>query len=395
VTRSDVADLGRLRRSSNDRHIAGVAGGLARHLDIDPIIVRVFLVVAVFFGGAGLLLYAAGWLLVPEDDGSPAPLGLDDRNRSIALAGAGVLALISAVSDWAGAYWFPWPLAILAVLAVWVLSRNDRSHRPATGYGATPAEPHDTSPADPPDAPAAATYQPPGHHGTTYQPPGHPLGYDGGHQGPTYDATTWARPRNPRKRGPILFWFTMALVALAEGVLGVVDLAGADVTPSAYPALALGIIAAMLLVGSFWGRAGGLIAVGLVAAVVTGVTTAAGSWEDERIRETPGTAGEVRSSYELEAGDLVVDMSRIQDVEELDGRTLEIDGGAGSIEVVVPDGMDVSVSADVGVGEARLFDQYNGGLGVSDEARRDGGPSAPDLTLRIDLGVGEVVVRDE
>ena len=43
------------------------AGGLARHLDIDPIIVRVALVVLVFFGGSGLLLYGAMWLLVPEE----------------------------------------------------------------------------------------------------------------------------------------------------------------------------------------------------------------------------------------------------------------------------------------------------------------------------------------
>ena len=77
------------------------------------------------------------------------------------------------------------------------------------------------------------------------------------------------RPRNPRKRGPILFWFTLALIALAEGVLGVVDLAGADVADSAYPALALGITAVMLLVGAFWGRAGGLILLGLVAAIAT------------------------------------------------------------------------------------------------------------------------------
>ena len=55
VTRDEMKDLGRLRRSVTDRHIAGVAGGIARHLDVDAIIVRVALVVGVFFGGAGLL----------------------------------------------------------------------------------------------------------------------------------------------------------------------------------------------------------------------------------------------------------------------------------------------------------------------------------------------------
>ena len=68
MTRDEIRDLGRLRRSRDDRKIAGVAGGLARHLDVDPIILRVALVVLVFFGGAGLLIYGAGWLLVPEEE---------------------------------------------------------------------------------------------------------------------------------------------------------------------------------------------------------------------------------------------------------------------------------------------------------------------------------------
>ncbi len=44
---------------------------------------------------------------------------------------------------------------------------------------------------------------------------------------------------NPRKKGPILFWFALAVMAVGLGVLGVVDLAGASVAPSAYPALVL------------------------------------------------------------------------------------------------------------------------------------------------------------
>ncbi len=34
------------------------------------------------------------------------------------------------------------------------------------------------------------------------------------------------RPRDPRKRGPILFWFTLLLIAVTEGVLGIIDGAG-------------------------------------------------------------------------------------------------------------------------------------------------------------------------
>ena len=182
VSRDEMKDLRRLRRSVTDRHIAGVAGGIARHLDIDAIIVRVALVVGVFFGGAGLLLYVGAWVLVPEEGTDDEPLGLDQRNRSLALAGVGVLALLAALGDWAGAFWFPWPLAILAALVVWFLHHRERDDsRPATGYG------H-----------AGPTHTEPAYAEPTYADPSYPA--------PTYAATTYSRgprrPRNPRKRGP-------------------------------------------------------------------------------------------------------------------------------------------------------------------------------------------------
>src|SRR5690349_14401565 len=112
ATREEVRDLGRIRRTvGGDRKIAGVAGGLARHLDIDPIILRVAFVVLVFFGGAGLLVYGACWLLLPEDGSVDAPLRLDDRNRSIALVVVGAIAALLVLGDSVGQFGFPWPLA--------------------------------------------------------------------------------------------------------------------------------------------------------------------------------------------------------------------------------------------------------------------------------------------
>ena len=134
VSREEMKDLGRLRRSVTDRHIGGVAGGLARHLDIDPLILRVTFVVAIFFGGAGLLAYIGAWALVPEEGTDDQPLGLDQRSRTVALAGVGVLALLCAVGDWAGAFWFPWPLAIVGAVALWFLHRQQRGGTGDTSY---------------------------------------------------------------------------------------------------------------------------------------------------------------------------------------------------------------------------------------------------------------------
>ena len=56
-----------LRRSYDDRMLGGVAGGLARYFNVDPLIVRIAFVVLTLVGGAGIPLYVAGLLLIPED----------------------------------------------------------------------------------------------------------------------------------------------------------------------------------------------------------------------------------------------------------------------------------------------------------------------------------------
>jgi phage shock protein PspC (stress-responsive transcriptional regulator) len=58
---------GRLRRSADDKMLAGVAGGIARYLNADVTLVRVIIAALVLFTGAGVALYAAAWLLIAED----------------------------------------------------------------------------------------------------------------------------------------------------------------------------------------------------------------------------------------------------------------------------------------------------------------------------------------
>lgn len=56
-----------LRRSTEDKVIAGVAGGLGRYFGIDPVLIRIAFVVLLFFGGSGFLLYLIGWIAIPEE----------------------------------------------------------------------------------------------------------------------------------------------------------------------------------------------------------------------------------------------------------------------------------------------------------------------------------------
>jgi phage shock protein PspC (stress-responsive transcriptional regulator) len=56
-----------LRRPFEDRMLAGVAAGLARYFGVDATIVRIAFVVLTVFGGAGIPLYLAGLLLIPDE----------------------------------------------------------------------------------------------------------------------------------------------------------------------------------------------------------------------------------------------------------------------------------------------------------------------------------------
>src|SRR5689334_4621713 len=132
----DIRDLGRIRRVTVDRRVAGIAGGLGRHLDIDPLIVRVAFVVLTFFGGVGLLLYLALWLLLPEEGSDWATVKLDRRSRTAALLIVGFVALALLVSHgwWGDPGPFLFLVVLLAVVLVVVqLTRRDRHDTPTSG----------------------------------------------------------------------------------------------------------------------------------------------------------------------------------------------------------------------------------------------------------------------
>src|SRR5437763_4347955 len=92
----------RLTRSSSDKVIAGVAGGVGRYLGDDPVVCRIIFVVLIFFGGAGFIAYGAAWLLVPSDKST----GEDSarvRGRRV-VVGLGVIVL-TVVAFFVGAWW--------------------------------------------------------------------------------------------------------------------------------------------------------------------------------------------------------------------------------------------------------------------------------------------------
>ena len=57
----------KLYRSRSDRAIAGVCGGLADYLGIDPLVIRLLTLFLILFGGLSIWVYIILWLIVPEE----------------------------------------------------------------------------------------------------------------------------------------------------------------------------------------------------------------------------------------------------------------------------------------------------------------------------------------
>jgi phage shock protein PspC (stress-responsive transcriptional regulator) len=129
----------RLERSPSDRVIAGVAGGLGRYFDLNPNVFRLGFVVLTLLGGAGILVYLAAVLVIPED-GKQQSIAADAlaqrRERSwplvgVGLAGVALAVLLSRATIWPAesAGWVLVLLAGLTILWVYDAGRGDRRSR--------------------------------------------------------------------------------------------------------------------------------------------------------------------------------------------------------------------------------------------------------------------------
>ena len=129
-----------------------------------------------------------------------------------------------------------------------------------------------------------------------------------------------------------------------------------------------------------------------MTAAVLAVTTAADHWDGDEVREQPGSASAVEQRYWLGAGEQVIDLTRVVDLDALDGREIEVEGGIGRIEVILPDGLAATVTGDVdGPGHLDLFGEERSGIDIHDTVS-SGSDLDPEITIDAQLGVGQIEV---
>ncbi|MHB8241619.1 MAG: ATP-binding protein [Solirubrobacteraceae bacterium] len=123
----------RLRRYPDRGLLGGVGAGIAEHLGVNVLVVRVLMAIVMTAGGVGVVLYALGWALIPvapESEGVPRPRGAWREAVLMVLAAAAVLYGLRRAGLLIGDQ-FIWPLAIgtCGMALVW---------RPATAGGSEP-----------------------------------------------------------------------------------------------------------------------------------------------------------------------------------------------------------------------------------------------------------------
>jgi phage shock protein PspC (stress-responsive transcriptional regulator) len=378
MTQGGGESVRRLRRRTDHRMLAGVAGGLADYTGIPVWLIRVgFFLLA--FTGAGILLYGIGWVLIPAEGEAES---IADRALRGGVDGpawlGGLLLLIGALLIASRTHLVApsliWGAAFIAV-GVYVFRRSERSgdrgDPPPAGWTATapPAAGAPVAPPPPPapDYPAAAGAV------TTEVLPAPEVW------------TPPARVRPPRERSG-LGWFVLGMALAAAGLLATLDQAGAiSLRPGQYMGLILAILGGGMLVGAWMGRARWLAIPALlllpfvIAASLIHVPFR-GGFGDRVYR--PATAADLRSEYRMVAGHLTIDLSRM----DLGTSTVTIHASvvAGRLDVVVPSDPTVIVTGTVSAGSADLFGRNRDGTSVPLATVNTGTPESG--TLRLDLG---------
>lgn len=365
-----------LRRRTDDRVLGGVAGGLGDYFNVDPLLIRIAFVGLMIFGGAGLVLYVVGWLLIPVVGEEMSSVEAAFRRIGLTPQRLGWIAVVlvaififstlpigGPIDGSGNLYIGPLPgidpvafWAMAVIVVGYLLIRRRETAPAAAGVAAAPAM---TAEAAVPAKPAVPVIKAP-----------------------------------PRPRSPLAL-YTYGALLLSIGLIALVSqLASVSVSPGQFFGAALAVLGIGLVVGAWWGRARILILVALLLAplaVVASFITAPleGGIGDHRY--TPVTAAEVRDEYRSLGGRLILDLTDLK----TGPRTIHISASVavGQLVVILPENATVELRSRVGAGDSVVLGSQD--VGTSLDSRYVRHHLNPiNYVLDLEMGIGQVFVTD-
>ncbi|MFT4108318.1 PspC domain-containing protein [Propionicimonas sp.] len=385
----------------------GVCAGLARRWQLDPNLLRIAVVVLTFFGGLGLVAYAACLLLMPREGSTEVPLRRllpftrTWPNRTLVVVTiAAAVALVAAVGT-QGIGLGP----MVVIFCVWFFGIRGRNVHTAPPQRSEPTPfereaehwrqrlvEQDTPgyvEAAAPAAPLAAA----GEQRWTqpYTEPASDLA--------VRDDDLPVKGSRPARRRWRLWWLALTLAGGAVLAVTVLGHLGLPATPLAYAAAVLAGFGVTLVVSTWTRRPPLLLPVTLLTAVATAsmlVTSLGVRVPDAGERAYSFRSGaDLPASIELQAGELTVDLSRLELASD---QSLSVHVGAGQLNLVVPSGVTTQVDWTVKAGEYNAtgtsVGESRGGFDLEGSTPYPaGGGGTHTLRVVAEVGLGELDVK--
>ncbi len=376
--------------------IGGVCVALGRRYSVDPVLLRVAFAVGAFYGGAGLLLYLVGWLVLPKEaeasDGRSTPR--PTSTPAVLFILCMLLPLSFIVWDFAGVLGL-----ITGVTGLYLLHRHRSDKAPAVdtpnqqpaaaepaaghtwvypGTGKGTAEPAPEEQYDHRDPPA-------------WDPLGAaPFAWDLPEPG-TPEPEPEPEPEPPVRRSVTLV--TVGLAMLAAGVGFALGMA-----PAAALATALGVLGLGMIAGAFLRGGRGLIGFAVPVAVLAVAFSLlpTGPWRgvSDTVVE-PTSVQQVQPNYEASVGNIELHLNELQ--LPPDGTPLHTSAnvGLGNISVYVPENVDVQVTCSAVHGHVDCLGNERGGRNIQESAEDLGadGEGGGRMNLELEAGTGNVEVH--
>jgi phage shock protein PspC (stress-responsive transcriptional regulator) len=450
-----VSSIWTVRRSATDAKLAGLCGGIAQHWRVDPLLVRVGCALLALSGGIGLVLYLAGWLLIPVEGKTVAP-----------------------VDDLFGAQARKWPRELWVVIVVIACIATFATFGALTPFGVGPAiilaliwyfgfykhgQPHRGHRRFAPDQPpAVAPPQPP----QFFRYPGPPTAFTQaaeawqarieehfrqvGQRTSTREAadsspaaTSWTAPptensvqdvstaaeqehrdrddflaepdpvglyaelpqtsasvgrltRAGSRSAKRLRIISLVALGLTLAGLGFADYLGATVPLAVYFAAALLVLGLSLVAATWLGRAGGLLWLAVIALIGVLATSAL------HAANGPAEFGSTRSYSRVidlpaggdsqDLGRLTVDLSKL---DPLSDATYRAHVDLGTLTVVLPPQARVRITYTVDAGAVRVYGrQIASGTELHQVIEPDTSTAGkPTLDLQLSVDSGTITVR--